>query len=117
MHEQPFDLCKLAEAAGANYVARWTSYHVKELTEAIHAGLEVPGLSFIEVMTQCPTSFGSKNKMRLATQMIDMFRENAVLKVKADRDTAAGKPLEPGKFIVGEFVRRHNPPLGVEESK
>ena len=26
---------------------------------------------------------------------------------------AAGIPLEPGKFIVGEFVRRANPPLGV----
>ncbi len=28
--EPPFDLCELAIAAGANYVTRWTSYHVKE---------------------------------------------------------------------------------------
>ena len=27
--EPAFDLCELAIAAGANYVARWTSYHVK----------------------------------------------------------------------------------------
>ncbi len=117
MQEQPFDLCKVAEAAGANYVARWTSFHVKELTEAIRVGLETPGLSFIEVMTQCPTSFGSKNKMRQVTQMLDMFRDNAVLKVKADRDAAKGILPSPEKFVVGQFVRRNNPPLGVEAAK
>ena len=68
-------------------------------------------------MTQCPTSFGSKNKMRQVTQMIDMFRENAVLKVKADRDAAKGIGLPPEKFVVGQFVRRNNPPLGVEAAK
>ena len=117
MQEQPFDLCKVAEASGANYVARWTSFHVKELTEAIRVGLETPGLSFIEVMTQCPTSFGSKNKMRQVTQMLDMFRDNAVLKVKADRDAAKGILPSPEKFVVGQFVRRNNPPLGVEAAK
>ncbi len=117
MHEQPFDLCRLAEAAGANYVARWTSYHVKELTAAIEAGLSTPGFSFIEVMAQCPTAFGSKNKMKQVSQMIDMFRQNAVLKIKADRDAAAGSPVELPRFVVGEFVRRNNPPMGVEVQK
>ncbi|HJJ28933.1 MAG TPA: thiamine pyrophosphate-dependent enzyme [Methanocorpusculum sp.] len=110
MREQPFDLCRLAEAAGANYVARWTTYHVKQLTKAIEAGLENKGLSFIEAMSQCPTSFGSKNKMKQVGQMIDMFKNSAVLKAKAD---AIG--LAPGQFAVGEFVRRHNPPMGVQE--
>ncbi|MDO5844810.1 MAG: thiamine pyrophosphate-dependent enzyme [Methanocorpusculum sp.] len=114
MKEQPFDLCNLAIAAGANYVARWTSFHVKELTEAIVKGLDVPGFSFIEVATQCPTSFGSKNKMKQVTQFIDMFKNSAVLKVKADRDAAAGKPLEKGKFVVGELMLRNNPTLGTE---
>ena len=113
MQEQPFDLCKLAEAAGANYVARWTSFHVKELTEAIRVGLETPGLAFIEVLAQCPTAYGNKNKLRQPTQMIEMFKKNAVKKAKADRNAAEGIPLEPGQFVVGEFVRRANPPLGV----
>ena len=113
MQEQPFDLCKLAEAAGANYVARWTSFHVKELTEAIKTGLETPGLAFIEVLAQCPTAYGNKNKLRQPTQMIEMFKKNAVKKAKADRNAAEGIPLEPGQFVVGEFVRRANPPLGV----
>ena len=113
MQEQPFDLCRLAEAAGANYVARWTSFHVKELTEAIRVGLETPGLAFIEVLAQCPTAYGNKNKLRQPTQMIEMFKKNAVKKAKADRNAAEGIPLEPGQFVVGEFVRRANPPLGV----
>ncbi|HJJ47567.1 MAG TPA: thiamine pyrophosphate-dependent enzyme [Methanocorpusculum sp.] len=110
MHEQPFDLCRLAEAAGANYVARWTTYHVKRLTDAIETGLENKGLSFIEAMSQCPTSFGSKNKMKQVGQMIEMFKNSTVLKAKADAEG-----LKPGQFAVGEFVRRHNPAMGVQE--
>jgi len=52
--EPAFDLADLAIAAGANYVARWTSYHVTELTKAIATGLQTPGLAFIEVRTQSP---------------------------------------------------------------
>jgi 2-oxoglutarate ferredoxin oxidoreductase subunit beta len=52
--EPPFDLCELAIAAGANYVARWTSYHVKELEKAVKTGLDTPGFSFIEAMTPSP---------------------------------------------------------------
>lgn len=115
MAEMPFDLCKLAEAAGANYVARWTSYHVTELTEAIRVGLETPGLSFIEVMAQCPTAYGGKNKLKQVSQMVDLFKTNALLKEKAERMTAAGQKIPEEKFIVGQFVKRANPVLGVKK--
>lgn len=115
MHELPFNLCALAEASGANYVARWTSYHVKQLTEAIKVGLETPGLSFIEVLAQCPTSYGSKNKMRQVSQMVDFFKTHAVLKEKAERIIASGESLPPGDFIVGQFVKRSNPVRGGKE--
>ena len=114
MQEQPFDLCSLATAAGANYVARWTAYHVKQLTAAIKTGLETPGLSFIEAYAQCPTAFGAKNKMKQVSQMVELMRDNAVLKSRADADAANGISLPLGKFVVGEFVRRNNPPLGCE---
>lgn len=112
MAEEPFDLCKLAEAAGANYVARWTSFHVRQLTAAIRTGLETPGMSFIEVYSQCPTSYGAKNKLRQPTQMVELLRDNAVLKKEADELAAAGTPLAPGKFVVGDFVRRSNTVIG-----
>ena len=42
--EHAFDLCELAIAAGANYVSRWTSYHVKELEKAVKVGPRDPRL-------------------------------------------------------------------------
>ena len=32
--EPSFNLVQLAEAAGASYVARWTTYHVKQLSRS-----------------------------------------------------------------------------------
>ncbi|HJJ55469.1 MAG TPA: thiamine pyrophosphate-dependent enzyme [Methanocorpusculum sp.] len=107
--EIPFDLCSIAESASANYVSRWTTYHVKQLVRSIKTGICTPGFAFIEVLSQCPTSFGNKNKMKLATQMIDMFHRNAVLKQRVDRD---GIQLSDGQFVIGEFTKRNNPVWG-----
>ena len=53
--EPPFDLCRLVEAAGATYVARWTTYHLVQLERSIGEALQNEGFSFIEVISQCPT--------------------------------------------------------------
>ncbi|MBP2144870.1 2-oxoglutarate ferredoxin oxidoreductase subunit beta [Methanofollis sp. W23] len=113
--EAPFDLASLAVAAGANYVSRWTSYHVKELTRAVKAGLETPGLSFIEAMVQCPTGYGRRNKLRDARLMVQWMRDHAVLMKKWKEMEAEGRPLPEDKFPVGEFVRRYRPAMGVHE--
>ena len=112
--EPVFDLAELAMAAGANYVSRWTTYHVKELTKAIQAGLETPGFSFIESMTQCPTSFGRRNKLRTASLMVEQMRTCSMLVQKKNRLEAEGKPVPPHRWTVGEFVRRNRPVLGVK---
>lgn len=62
--ETPFDLAELVKAAGASYVARWTAAHPLQLANSIRRGLENKGFSFIEVLSQCPTYFGRKNRMR-----------------------------------------------------
>ncbi len=56
--EFPFDVCDLARAAGATYVARWTTAHPKQLLRAIKEGIAHLGFSFIEVLSQCPTQAG-----------------------------------------------------------
>ncbi|WOF15462.1 2-oxoacid:ferredoxin oxidoreductase subunit beta [Methanoplanus sp. FWC-SCC4] len=113
--EPVFDLAELAVAAGANYSARWTSYHVKELTKAIKTGMETTGLSFIEAMTQCPTSFGRRNKQRKVTDMIDHMRTHSILLSKKRRMEESGEKVPDDLFTVGEFVRRYRPALGVVE--
>ena len=111
-NETPFDLCELAVAAGANYVARWTSYHVKELRNAVVTGIQTPGFSFIEVACQCPTSFGNKNKLRLATEHLHFLRTNALLIQKARKMEEEGKEIPSEAIIVGEFVRRSRLVIG-----
>ena len=112
--EPAFDLCELAIAAGANYVARWTSYHVKELERAVLAGLQTPGFSFIEAMTQCPTNFGRRNKFRQVADQVEFIKSHSLLKVKSDRLALEGKEIPGDMFVVGELARRNRPAMGVQ---
>lgn len=112
--EPAFDLADLAIAAGAHYVARWTSYHVTELTKAIATGLQTPGLAFIEVRTQCPTNYGRSNRLREVSDMIEYLRSHAMLVQKYERLIAEGKPIPEGTFTIGELVRRNRPAMGVQ---
>ena len=111
--EPAFDLCELAIAAGANYVSRWTSYHVRELTRAVKAGLETPGFSFIEAMVQCPTNFGRRNKYRQVSDQVEYFRTHSLLLQQRNRILERGEAVPAGMIPVGEFVRRSRPVTGV----
>ena len=97
----PFNLAELVSAAGASYVARWTTTHPLQLSKAIQKGLENEGFSFIEVVSQCPTYFGRKNKMKTPLQMFQWIKENSINKRRAEKMDEA--ELE-GKIIVGEFA-------------
>jgi 2-oxoglutarate ferredoxin oxidoreductase subunit beta len=112
--EAPFDLCELAMAAGANYVSRWTSYHVKELEKAVLAGLQTPGFSFIEALVQCPTAFGRRNKFKQVSDQVDFLRTHTLLKAKRDRMIEQGEHVPGDMFVVGELVRRNRPVLGAK---
>jgi 2-oxoglutarate/2-oxoacid ferredoxin oxidoreductase subunit beta len=101
--EHPFDACKLAEAAGATYVARATSYHTQLLSKVVKNALLHKGFALVEVMTQCPQQFGRWNKSGTAYEMLNWQKDHAV------RVEQAGKmsPEElSGKFVVGEIVNR-----------
>ncbi len=104
--ETPFDLAELVSAAGATYVARWTTAHPLQLSNAIKKGLQNKGFSFIEVVSQCPTYFGRKNKMRSPVDMMKWMKEQSIVKRKADKMTE--EELE-GKLIVGDFADRSRP--------
>ncbi len=101
--EKPFNLSELTKAAGASYVARWTTAHPVQLSNAIKKGLLNKGFSFIEAVSQCPTYFGRKNKMKTAVSMMQWMKDESILKRKAD--TLNETELE-GKLIVGEFQNK-----------
>jgi len=74
--DQAFDVAKLAVAAGASFVARTTTYHVQEMSDIIRQAVVHEGFSVVEVMSQCPTYFGRKNKMGSAADMMRWFKDH-----------------------------------------
>jgi len=102
--EDPFDMCQMAVAAGAAYVARWRSTDFKPLVASIKKGIQTKGLAFIEVLLQCPTNFGRYVlKTSSAQEVIKYIKEHSVSQKetkKLSRDELAGK------YLLGEFVHR-----------
>jgi len=100
--ERDFDLCRLVEAAGATYVARSTTYHVHQTIEYVARALTHDGFSFVEVLTQCPTYFGRRNRMADPVKMLEWFRQRAVTVAQAGHM----KPEDlRGRVVIGEFHR------------
>jgi 2-oxoglutarate ferredoxin oxidoreductase subunit beta len=74
--EAPFDICKLAIASGATFVARFTTYHARWLEKAITEGLLHKGFSVVEAVTGCPTHSGIKPADILDWQKRNFKRKN-----------------------------------------
>ena len=96
--DRGFDVVELAKAAGATFVARSTTYHVQQMTETIEKAITHKGFSVVEVLTQCPTYFGRKNKIGAAADMITWFKDNTTpIGSKAKQDNPA--LIERGIFV------------------
>lgn len=100
MVERNFDLCELAKAAGATYVARGTVYHAKQLTDLILESMENKGFSLVEAVSTCPVGFGRRNKIRGNYQLMEWVKDQCV-NVKA----AAKKTPEEleHKILIGKI--------------
>jgi len=100
--ERPFNLPYLLAAAGAVYVARWTSLHVRRLAWSITEAFQKKGFRFIEVLSPCPTAYGRRNRMPDALEMLKFFRDNCEIRDFADPkevDIVPGKKIILGKFV------------------
>jgi 2-oxoglutarate ferredoxin oxidoreductase subunit beta len=101
--EHPLEAAELVAAAGANYVSRWTTYHVFPLMESIQRALEIEGFSFIEILSQCPVSYGKMVGMRKASDFLRLYRDQSVRVHKAKE--MSDEELE-GKIVIGKLVER-----------
>ena len=104
--EPNFDICKLAEGAGASYVARATIANPKQVEMFIKKGIQKKGFSVIEIVSSCHTQFGRRNKRRTPIDNINYFKENSIALEKSK--TMAPEELE-GKIIIGEFINKEIP--------
>lgn len=76
--DQPFDIPRLAEAAGATFVARASAYHTSQAITLMQQALEHKGFSVIDCMSVCPTYYGRKNKKGMAVDMLKWQKDHAV---------------------------------------
>lgn len=91
--EQPFDIARLAEAAGAPYVARGTVYHAGELDRLIEKGIVKKGFAVIEALSTCPIAYGRLNQMGTPVDMLKWLKENTVAVTATRTEENAAKVL------------------------
>ncbi len=105
--EWPFNLPLLAYAVGAVYVARWTTLHVRRLTDAIREVFDRRGFRFIEILAPCPTAYGRRNRMKAPLDVLKYFE--ARVRVRHDADPAEAQIDLESPIVVGKFVDRKRP--------
>ncbi|MFH2092807.1 MAG: 2-oxoacid:ferredoxin oxidoreductase subunit beta [Pseudomonadota bacterium] len=76
--DRSFDVVDLARSAGATFVARSTVFHATECTDFLKKAIAHKGFSVVEILTQCPTYYGRKNKEGDAVQMMESYRTGTV---------------------------------------
>ncbi len=99
--EPSFDFTHLAIAAGASYAARWTTYHVFQLLRSMKKAIMKEGFSFVEIISQCPVSFGKMVRKRTASDFLRLYKETSI---HVKRATAMEEEELKDKIVIGEFV-------------
>jgi 2-oxoglutarate ferredoxin oxidoreductase subunit beta len=106
-----FDTVELATAAGATFVARSTTYHVQQLTKILRQAILHEGFSVVEVLSQCPTYFGRKNRAGSAVDMMEFFKNHTTpIGSKAKKE-------HPDLIERGVFVEKEVPEYCSEYDK
>lgn len=93
--ENAFDLCKLAEAAGASYISRWITAQPMQIIKSVKKGIANKGASFIEVLSQCPV-----HEHETPVESMNALKEITVPVKKAEGS---------GKIPVGELHYQSRP--------
>jgi len=110
--ELPFNLPYLLAAAGANYVARWTTLHARQLKKSIVEAFNKPGFTFIEVLAPCPVGFGKSNNINDGLEEMDLYQSRCVLvndgDVRAEELTIDLREEQP--IMIGKFIDRDRQP-------
>jgi 2-oxoglutarate ferredoxin oxidoreductase subunit beta len=111
--EPPFKIAELVVAAGATYVARWTTLDIRYLTDSMKEALTKKGFAFIEIISQCPEYYGRRVGMRKGLEFLNKFREQTI---HIDKAESMSKAQLKDKIVVGvlndseypEFCERLN---------
>jgi 2-oxoglutarate ferredoxin oxidoreductase subunit beta len=101
--EDPFDICNLAAAAGASFVARSIPSNPVQIRSLLRQAINVKGFSLLEIMVACPTHYGRMNKQGDAATMMKLMNDSSVTAEKAARMTE--EELK-GKIVTGVICNK-----------
>ncbi len=108
--DQDFDVVELSIASGASFVARTTTYHVQQMIYIIRKAILHKGFSVVEILSQCPTYFGRKNKAGNAVDMLEYYKTNTTsIGSKAKKENP--ELIERGIFVqkeIPEYCNEYN---------
>ena len=105
--EQPFDLCRLAETAGATFVSRWTTNQPRRAISTLKKAIRHKGFALVEIITQCPTYFGRRAVgSGDPVDGVEWIKENSITARQAANLSEEGRR---GKFVLGNFVEKEAP--------
>jgi len=103
--ERSFDICFMARASGAMFVARSTTFHVTHLQRMMKLALTKTGFSVLEIVSQCPTLYGRHQRIGDAVKMLEWFKANSVDVSKVEDPWS-----ETERFVIGVLHDREEVP-------
>jgi 2-oxoglutarate ferredoxin oxidoreductase subunit beta len=105
--EGAFNICELATALGAAYVARWPVSYPYQPIKSIKEALQTRGFSLVELMSPCPTAYGRRNKLGKIDKLWGWYDNNTILMEEHDKimdyGTEEEKAAAKGKLQIGVF--------------
>ena len=104
--EPAFKAADLVTAAGASYVARWTTYHVFPLMESMQNAIKKKGFSFIEIVSQCPENYGRRIGLRTANDFLKRFKEQSI---RIEKTKNMSEEELENKIVIGKFCDMDRP--------
>jgi 2-oxoglutarate ferredoxin oxidoreductase subunit beta len=107
--ELPFNLPYLLAAAGAQFVSRWTTIHVRQIQEDILYMFNKPGFTFMEVLSPCPIGFGKSNNIPEGLDEMELYRDRSVVDPNVDMWDLEIDLREDRPIYVGRMVDRDRP--------
>lgn len=93
-----FDPCKLADAAGATFVARGSVTKPQNLEKLFVSGFKHEGFSFFDIHSNCHVNLGRKNKMGEAIDMLNWIDSRLVNKAEYEK---LSEEERAEKFVTG----------------
>jgi 2-oxoglutarate ferredoxin oxidoreductase subunit beta len=107
--EHPFNLPYLLAAAGANFVSRWTTIHVRQIKTDILYAFQKPGFSFIEILSPCPVGYGKSNDLEEGLDEMLLYRERCVMGEGVPLEELGIDLREEQPIYIGRFIDRTLP--------